>query len=74
MNAHRTSELGNPLEPSASVLSKLGSIAVHVQEMLEPGAHSFDVEALKGLIADPEVKRWCWAMDEMALLPVKRDA
>ena len=62
----------DPLKPSVSLLVKLGSIAVHVQEMLGPGGHHFDKAALDGLNDDPEVKEWVNAMDAMALLPVKR--
>ena len=62
----------NPLQPSASLLVKLGSIAVHTEELLGPGGHHFDVETLKVLLNDQEVVEWEIAMHEMALLPVKR--
>lgn len=62
----------NPLNPSATVLCKLGSIAVHVQEMLEPGGHPFDRIALNGLLNDSDVKEWLAQMDAMAMIPNKR--
>lgn len=64
--------MSSPLNPPASVLVKLGSIMVHAEELIEPGAHPFDLEALKTLLGDPEVLEWRKAADELALLPVKR--
>lgn len=61
-----------PLQPSASLLSKLGSALVHAEELTEPGAHSFDLEAFKRLADDPEVIEWVEQMSALALLPVKR--
>lgn len=61
-----------PMDPSVSLLSKLGSIAVHADELLSPKGHPFDRHALRQLLDDPEVAGWLRAMDEMALLPVKR--
>lgn len=60
------------LAPSATVLVKLGSIAVHVEEMLSKNGHEVDRIALDQLLADPELKVWMSAMNSMALLPVKR--
>jgi hypothetical protein len=51
---------------------KLGSIAVHADEILSPTGHPFDKEALLQLLADPEVKEWCAAMDADGFLPKKR--
>jgi len=60
------------MHPSFSLLSKLGSIAVHAEELLSPGGHQFDKAALDGLLADPEVIAWMDEMRKEALLPVKR--
>lgn len=60
------------LKPTASVLIKLGSIARHVEEALAPDGHPLDLAAVKGLLADPEVKAWMTDADALALLPVKR--
>lgn len=62
----------NVLQPDASLLCKLGSLAVHVEEALSTTGHALDVSACKGIIADPEVRYWLSGMDELALLPVKR--
>jgi hypothetical protein len=59
-------------EPSKSLLIKLGSIAVHSEEMLSGGGHHFDVEVVKALLNDPEVLEWISEMDKLALLPKKR--
>ncbi len=45
------------LEPDASLLCKLGSIVVHVEEMLAPGGHEFDRQALLSLLTNDEVGR-----------------
>lgn len=62
----------NPLKPSPAVLSKLGSIAVHVSELLGATWHQFDRIALEQLLQDAEVRDWIAAMDGMAMLPKKR--
>lgn len=64
--------MSNPLRPDPSLLVKLGSIAVHSEEMLSPGRHDFDAQAIKSLLTDSAVKKWVAEMDSMALLPVKR--
>jgi hypothetical protein len=64
--------MSDPLKPSMTLLVKLGSIAVHVEEILSPQGHSFDKAALDTVLKDSEVKAWITAMDEMALLPRKR--
>jgi len=62
----------DPLKPSPSLLSKLGSITVHVEEMLSNKGHEFDLSALKSVLNDVEVKAWLKSMQDMALVPVKR--
>lgn len=64
--------MSDSLNPPLSVLTKLGSIAVHVEEMLSPNGHHFDRLALESLMSDPEVEDWMKDMRKMALLPVKR--
>lgn len=60
------------LNPDMTLLIKLGSIAVHVDEMLSPRGHEFDRVALQSLLEDPEVKVWIDEMDKLALVPKKR--
>lgn len=62
----------NPLEPASTLLCKLGSIAVHVEEGLSKDGHPFDLVVLQQLLGDAEVRTWLDAMAKMALLPVKR--
>jgi len=62
----------NPLRPELSLLVKLGSIAVHVEEMLSPKGHYFDKEAIRSLLNDEEVKQWIKEMNRLAFLPKKR--
>lgn len=63
---------GNVLAPSAALLCKLGSLAVHIDEFLSAGGHPFDRQAIEILLNDEELKQWIAAMDKMALLPKKR--
>lgn len=58
--------------PSISLLCKLGSIVVHVDEGCGEDSHVFDWVAIRNLISDPEVKEWLAGMGARALLPVKR--
>jgi hypothetical protein len=65
--------MADPLKPSITLLVKLGSIAVHVEEILNPKkGHYFDRYALQTLWDDPEVKEWLAQMNKMAMIPVKR--
>ena len=69
----------DPLKPSATLLIKLGSIAVHADEMntygFNPTEHAFNFDrgSLITLFNDPEVTAWISAMTKMAFLPVKRN-
>jgi hypothetical protein len=60
------------LAPDVSTLVKLGSIAIHADEMISVDGHQFDRIALKQLLDDPEIKGWLKAMDGLALIPKKR--
>lgn len=62
--------MSDPHKPSLSLLVKLGSIAVHADEMLSPTGHDFDRLALRSLLTDPEVVAWTEQMGEF--LPRKR--
>lgn len=58
---------------STSLTIKLASIAVHADELMSPGVHQADKDAIKGLLADPEVRQALASMERMAVLPVRRD-
>lgn len=60
------------LKPSASLLCKLGSIAVHVDELLSADGHSFDRDALQTLLTDVEITEWLAEMRKAAMVPEKR--
>ena len=62
----------DPLKPELALLIKLGSIAVHADEMFSPSGHQFDKITLNNLLQDPELKAWLQEMDARGLLPVKR--
>lgn len=64
--------LNRQMRPELGLLCKLGSIAVHADEMTGAGGHEFDMAALRQLLDDPEVKDWIKAMADGGLLPVKR--
>ena len=53
----------------------LGSLAVHIEEMLDstdPATQPFDEVAIRTLLDNEELKEWLIKMDGMALLPKKR--
>ena len=58
--------------PSLSLIVKLASLVVHVDELLSPTGHDFDRAAIRTIINDPEVNELLKAMRADALLPVKR--
>lgn len=62
----------DPLKPSATLLIKLGSLAVHAEELLSPKGHQFDRAALDTCLQDAEVQAWLKEMGALALLPLKR--
>lgn len=62
----------DPLKPTATLLIKLGSLAVHAEEFLSPNGHPFDRTSVYMLLNDPEVAEWLQQMDKMAFLPKKR--
>ena len=62
----------NPLTPSPSLISKLGSIITHFEELNTPGGHPFDRATITSLLHDPEVLEWMKELEKLALLPVRR--
>ncbi len=77
----------DPLAPATDVLIKLGSLAVHVEELIEcaggfeefegtllllSDAIPFDVAAIRTILEDESFKAWRAEMSRLALLPVKR--
>lgn len=60
------------LNPPPALLAKLGSVVVHVEEMLGPGGHNFDRYALNTAMNDPEVREWLSAGRKLAMIPEKR--
>jgi hypothetical protein len=63
----------HPLNPSAQLLCKLGSIIVHADEFLSPFGHDFDRHALLSSLQDEDVQHWLRAMAALALVPLKRE-
>jgi hypothetical protein len=64
--------MSDPLKVKAGVLIKLGSLAVHTEEMISSKGHHFDRAAIQALLDDPEIREWLKEMDKLAFLPVKR--
>lgn len=64
--------MSDALKPSISLLTKLGSLVVHTEELQSPGGHPFDAAAIRSLLDDTEVRAWIAEMSKLALLPVKR--
>lgn len=57
-----------------AVKLKLACIAVHAAEMLGPGGHEMDRQAILGLLADPAVKSYLEDPEMRVFLPLKRGA
>lgn len=72
IKAHLREPGPGALAPGAALLSKLGSIVVHIEEARSVEGHHYDWVSLDLLLADPEVKEWLAQMDAMAMLPKKR--
>jgi len=66
--------MADMLKPSPGLLCKLGSIAIHTQELLSPDGHQFDRVALTTLLADPDVTAWLEEMDSAAMVPKMRNS
>lgn len=60
----------DPLKPELALLTRLGSIAVHAEEMLSEKGHAYDRVALQQLLQDSEVQQWITAMG--VYMPVRR--
>lgn len=61
------------LQPSVSVGILLASLAVHVEELMSPtGNAEFDGVAIRGILANPEVKAYLDTLRPLSLLPEKR--
>lgn len=61
-----------PLKPSATLLIKLGSIIIHLDEFTSAKGHPLDKHTADQLLADVEVSEWLKSMTNLAFLPVKR--
>lgn len=60
------------LKPDASLLSKLGSLIIHYEEWTSKSGHQLDKVAIDTITSDPEVKQWVKQMNNLSLLPLKR--
>ncbi len=60
------------LNPPVTLIAKVGSILVHIEEGTEVGAHTFDWTAAQTLMKDPEVQEWIAGLRKLAFVPVKR--
>lgn len=61
------------LNPTMSLLIKLGSLISHYQEYTSKDGHPFDKSAIDSLNNDREVMEWMKTMNKMSLLPAKRN-
>lgn len=59
-------------EVNLPILVKLGSIAVHAEELLSDDGNAFDRVAIKSLLDDPDVKGYLATLDAAGFLPKKR--
>lgn len=71
MPPSRAPQPNQNISPTLAV--KLGSAIVHADEAMSADGHAADESAFRSILADPEVSAWLAAMNELALLPVKRN-
>jgi hypothetical protein len=60
----------NPLYPTTSILCKLGSIALEVENVVKPLAPLFDFSEVMALLNDGEVQEWLHEMRKRMLVPI----
>lgn len=60
------------MEKPTSLLIKLGSLAIHVEEMFGSNGHQFDVEVIKTLLNDAEIRDFLDNPEMAVFLPIKR--
>jgi hypothetical protein len=60
------------LRPSMALLVKLGSIAIHCDEMLSSEGHNFDRLAIESILNDKEVRDFIEEGQRTQMLPMKR--
>lgn len=60
----------SPQNPPLTLLCKLGSLAVHIDEALSDDSHHYDWTVIHELLDDAEVKKWI--ADMGPFLPKKR--
>lgn len=58
---------------SPQLAAKIGSIIVHADEFTSLEAHPFDAQAIRDGLADLEEIQWLGGMQELALVPEKRN-
>jgi len=66
------SETHDLMNPSASLLVKLGSAVVHAEEFFSANGNPVDKVAFESAMKDSELQAWIKGMTEMGMLPVKR--
>jgi hypothetical protein len=66
----KTAAVDNALQPTKTLLVKLGSALVHADETLSPDGRNLDRDIFFSLLNDPEIQEWIKAMGP--LLPLKR--
>lgn len=71
-DAKETAASLKPMNPSISLLIKLGSIVVHADEYTSAGSHDVDREAIRSGLMDDDVQAWIAEMTKLAFLPLKR--
>lgn len=68
MRRRSVSDLSDPLTPAPSLIAKVGSILVHVEEGAGADGHHYDWIAVRSLLADREVQDWLDGLRRHAML------
>lgn len=61
------------MELKLSLIVKLASIIVHADEATSPNGHELDRQTIQALLTDPDVAELMETLNNMGLLPLKRD-
>ena len=57
-----------------AVCARIGSALVHAEEFMSVRGHTFDKESFNAIMNDDDIRAWLKKLDDIGLLPKKRDS
>ena len=64
--------MAETLNLNVTLLFKIGGAILHAEQMLLPGRHDIDRQALALILTDPEVRAWLNELGMMTLPPIEQ--